>query len=77
MKTGLTLQVSLLAKEAKAGEIQIETLAQSGEWFRHHYSLTPPTSVVYLTDWKQQGRKTVWYDSRLSPGRRVRGGDAA
>ena len=65
MKTGLTMQAGLLAKQAKAGEIQIKTLAQAGQWFRHHYSVTPPTSVVYLDDWKHEHRKTVWYDSRF------------
>jgi hypothetical protein len=65
MKTGLTLQVALLAKLAKAGDIKVETLAQAGEWFHSHYALTPPTAVVYLDDWKHQDRKTVWYDSRF------------
>jgi hypothetical protein len=65
MKTGLTLQVALLAKQAKAGEIQVETLAQAGQWFHRHYSLTPPTSVVCLDDWKHQNRKTAWYNSRF------------
>jgi hypothetical protein len=65
MEKGLTEQVALFAKEAKAGEIQVETLAQAGEWFRNHYPLTPPTSVVALDDWKHQNRKTVWYDSRF------------
>jgi len=65
MKTGLTLQVALLAKQAKAGEIKVETLAEAGEWFHRHFALTPPTSVVYLDDWKHQDRKTVWYDSRF------------
>jgi hypothetical protein len=65
MKTGLTRQVALLAAQAKAGKIRIETLAQSGDWFRHHFSLTPPTAVVALDDWKKEGRKTVWYDSRF------------
>ncbi len=65
MKTGLTLQVALLARQVQAGEIQVQTLAQTGEWFRRHYSLTPATCVVSLEDWKQQGRKTVWYDSRF------------
>ncbi len=65
MKTGLTLQAALLAKESRAGEIKVETLAAAGEWFRHHFAVTPPTSVVYLNDWKQEGRKTVWYDSRF------------
>lgn len=65
MKTGLTLQIALLAKQAKAGEIRVETLAQSGEWFRHNFALTPPTSVVALDDWKRENRKTVWYNSRF------------
>ena len=65
MKTGLTEQVSLLKKLADAGDIQVETLEQAGQWFRSHYPLTPPTAVVALDDWKHQGRKTVWYDSRF------------
>jgi len=65
MKTGLTLQIALLAKQVKAGEIRVETLAQSGQWFRRHFPLTPPTAVVCLDDWKHQDRKTVWYDSRF------------
>jgi hypothetical protein len=65
MKTGLALQVALLAKLAKAGEIQVKTLAQAGQWFHDHFSLTPPTAVVCLDDWKHQNRKTVWYDSRF------------
>ena len=65
MKTGLTLQVALLAREAKAEEIQVKTLAQAGTWFHRHFPLTPPTAVVALDDWKNQNRKTVWYDSRF------------
>jgi len=65
IKPGLTLQIGLLAEQAKAGEIQIMTLAQAGQWFRRKYSLTPPTAVVCLNDWKHQNRKTVWYDSRF------------
>jgi len=65
MKTGLKLQIELLAKQAKAGEIQVQTLAQSGEWFRQKFPVTPPTAVVYLTDWKNQNRKAVWYNSRF------------
>jgi hypothetical protein len=65
MKTGLTHQVELYAELGKTGKIRVETLAETGEWFRKHYRLTPPTSVVALSDWKNEGRKTVWYDSRF------------
>ena len=57
MKTGLRLQVALLARQAKIGEIQIMTLEQAGKWFRHRYPVTPPTSVVCLNDWKHENRK--------------------
>lgn len=65
MKNGLTYQVKLFAQQAKAGQIRVETLEQTGKWFRKSFPLTPPTSVVVLDDWKEQGRKTVWYDSRF------------
>jgi hypothetical protein len=65
MAAGLNRQVTLIAAEAKAGEIQVMTLAQAGEWFRDNYSQTPSTSVVTLDDWQNQGHKAVWYDSRF------------
>jgi hypothetical protein len=65
MRKGLTNQVLLFAELASAGKIRVETLEQSGRWFRKNYPLTPPTSVVALDDWKNEGHKTVWYDSRF------------
>lgn len=65
MKDGLTYQIKLFADLANAGQIKLETLEQTGTWFRKKFSLTPSTSVVALDDWKEQGCKTVWYDSRF------------
>ena len=65
MKTGLTRQVLLFAAEAKAGRIEVQTLAQTGLWFKKQFPLTPPTAVVALDDWRHENRKTVWYDSRF------------
>jgi hypothetical protein len=65
MQKGLTYQIPLLAELAKAGKIRVETLEQSGRWFRKNFPLTPATCVVALDDWKGQSRKTVWYDSRF------------
>lgn len=65
MKDGLTQQIALFAEQSKAGKIRVETLAQTGEWFRGRYRLTPPTAQVALDDWKNEDRKTVWYDSRF------------
>jgi len=65
MKTGLTFQAEFLANKVRSGQIKVETLAQSGKWFKNNFPVTPPTSVVALTDWRNQNRKTVWYDSRF------------
>lgn len=65
MEQGLTYQIPLIARLARAGKIRVETLAQSGQWFREHFSVTPPTAVVALDDWKNEDHKTVWYDSRF------------
>ncbi len=40
MASGLTGQVALFAAQAQAGEIQVKTLAQTGEWFSRNYSVT-------------------------------------
>lgn len=65
MKDGFTYQIKLFARQSEAGQIRVETLEQSGKWFRKNFPVTPATSVVALDDWKNQGRNTVWYDSRF------------
>jgi hypothetical protein len=65
MAAGLINQVALISAERQAGNVQVLTLAQAGAWFRKNYSVTPPTSVVALDDWQEQGRKSVWYNSRF------------
>jgi hypothetical protein len=65
VEKGLTYQFLLFAGLVKAGKIRVETLEQSGQWFREKFPLTPATSMVALDDWKDEGRKTVWYNSRF------------
>ncbi len=65
IQDGLTYQIPLIARLAKAGTLRVETLEQSGRWFRQQYPVTPPTAVVALDDWKDEGRRTVWYNSRF------------
>jgi hypothetical protein len=61
---GLTQQVETFDRQSKAGQIRVETLADSGKWFHSNFALTPCTSVVALDDWRHENRKSVWYDSR-------------
>ena len=43
----------------------METLAESGKWFREKYKVTPATSVTINKDVEGSNRKTVWFNSRF------------
>src|SRR5690606_24007652 len=45
MKEGLTDQVELLASKQAEGVLRVETLAETGRWFRRQYSVTPASSI--------------------------------
>lgn len=65
MKNGLNIQVPLIADYAKKGIIKIETLTQSGQWYKKKYPLTASTALSALSDFRVGDRKTVWYNSRF------------
>lgn len=64
MQKGLEMQFPIFDSLKKLNKIKVETLAQSGKWFKEKYSLTPPTAVTVLTDIRNEGKKTVWFNSR-------------
>ena len=64
MKDGFVYQTACLEKLQKEGKVRIETLGQSGRWFKEHYPVTPPTSVITTEDYLGNGRKTLWFNSR-------------
>ena len=64
MEKGLTDQVKRLAELSRAGKIRVETLEQSGQWFKTTFPQTPATAVTALRDMKGRERGSVWYDSR-------------
>jgi hypothetical protein len=65
MREGLNVQIPLVDSLRGTGAVSVETLETSGRNFRRKYPLTPPTAVAALTDHKNEGRKTVWYNSRF------------
>jgi hypothetical protein len=65
MKKGLEIQIPLLAELRTANKIRVETLETSGKWFKEKYKVTPPTGFSVLTDIRNQGHKTVWFNSRF------------
>lgn len=65
MKKGLGIQIPLLDSLRQSGKIRIETLETSGKWFKSCFPVTPATAVTALTDVRDEGRKTVWFNSRF------------
>ena len=64
MQRGLEMQFPLFDSLRTANKIKIETLEASGMWFKEQFPHTPPTAVTAMTDIRNEGRKTVWYNSR-------------
>ena len=65
MAKGFQIQMPLIARLRDEHKIKVETLSQSGEWFKNHYKVTPATSVTVTDDIKGSDQKTVWFDSRF------------
>lgn len=65
MGKGLEMQFPILDSLSQTGDIRIETLEESGRWFKKKYPVTPPTSVTALTDTYDNGNRTVWFNSRF------------
>jgi hypothetical protein len=65
MAKGLGYQFPLVARLRDENKVKVQTLAESGQWFRENYRLTPSTSVSVKKDLPGSDRKTVWFDSRF------------
>ncbi len=65
MSKGFEIQMPLIASLRDQQKVKVETLAESGKWFKEKYKLTPATSVTVNTDLQGSDRKTVWFNSRF------------
>lgn len=65
MEKGFEIQMPLIARLRDEKKIQVETLAESGQWFKEHYRTTPATSVTVNKDLEGSDLKTVWFNSRF------------
>ncbi|WP_192910150.1 hypothetical protein [Mucilaginibacter ginsenosidivorax] len=65
MAKGLEIQMPLIAKLRDEHKLRVETLEQSGRWFKKKYPVTPATSFTVTKDIPGSDLKTVWYNSRF------------
>lgn len=65
MHEGLEMQFPLFDALKKEGKIRMETLGESGIWFKKQFPVTPATAITTLTDLRNQNNKSIWYNSRF------------
>ena len=65
VEEGFKIQMPLIAQLRAQGKVKVETLAESGKWFKENYTVTPATSVTINEDLGDSDVKTVWYNSRF------------
>jgi hypothetical protein len=65
MAKGFEIQMPLIARLRDENKVKVETMEQSGLWFKKTYKVTPATSFTVDKDLDGSDLKTVWYDSRF------------
>lgn len=62
IRPGMEPQLKKLRELLDQGKIRVETMAQSAQWFRNRFRLTPPTSFQASGDWDMgRGLSAQWY----------------
>ena len=64
MKNGLTYQIEQIAEMKSNGLLEVETLGETGRWYKNEYETTPPSTITALNDWKDTNKKSIWYSSK-------------
>ncbi len=65
MRKGYELQIPYIKSLASEGKIRVETLKETGRWFKNKYKLTPPTTLTASEDWNKDNLRIMWYNSRF------------
>ncbi|MBL4675647.1 MAG: hypothetical protein JKY70_05510 [Mucilaginibacter sp.] len=65
MQKGLEMQMPIISQLRDKGKVRVETLSESGAWFRKKYPVTPATSFVVTKDLGESDKKTIWFNSRF------------
>lgn len=61
MQDGLTYQFALFDRLVKDGRLEIETLGESGRWFKENYDITPASSITAHSAYDDSGKSSVWF----------------
>lgn len=64
MKDGLEYQYRKIAEMASREKLKVQTLGDTGRWYKQLFGQTPASSITALSDWKNEGRRSVWYQCK-------------
>lgn len=65
IRKGLTMQIELVREMADDGLLRVETLLESGRWYKNNFPVTPATAVTVMDDYRGKDISSVWYNSRF------------
>ncbi len=61
IKDGLRYQCEKMKKLVEEGKLEVETLGETGRWYKETYETTAAATLVADHDWKNSGKRTWWY----------------
>lgn len=65
MGKGLEYQYPLIKRLTDEGKVEVLTLSESGEWYMDNFKSTPPSTIIALSDWHDDLRKSVWFSCKF------------
>lgn len=64
MKNGLEYQFEEMASLVEDGKLVVETLQETGLWYKENFPATAVSTITALEDWSDEDRRSVWYDCK-------------
>ena len=64
MGFGITYQFEQFEKLQNEGKITVETLGESGEWFKKTYEITPASAITAHSAYDDEDKNSVWYSTK-------------
>lgn len=65
IRQGWDIQIPLVNQWRNEGRIRVETLTESGRWFKRNFPVTPATAVTAMLDQNDNPVGSIWYNSRF------------
>jgi len=65
MCKGIEYQFPLFAKLQAEGKLEVETLGETGRWFKETFADTPASAITAHSAWDDPDKRSVWYNTKF------------